>query len=99
MATQTEPESVRRYLQPNEYKVYKLIWQRFVASQMMPAIFDRTTIEIDAKSDAAAKLREVLDGQPQPARPRRPEHEPVCAFGECLIGKSGAELLVIDFPV
>jgi DNA topoisomerase-1 len=50
-AVDKDPESVRRYLQPNEYKVYKLIWQRFVASQMMPAIFDRTTIEIDAKSD------------------------------------------------
>ncbi|MCU1286898.1 MAG: topoisomerase [Acidobacteriales bacterium] len=50
-SVEKDPESVRQYLQPNEYKVYKLIWQRFVASQMMPAIFDRTTIEIDAKAD------------------------------------------------
>ena len=45
-----DPESMKQYLQPNEYRVYKLIWQRFVASQMTPAVFDRTTIEIDAKS-------------------------------------------------
>jgi DNA topoisomerase-1 len=45
-----DPESVQKYLQPNEYRVYKLIWQRFVASQMTPAIFDRTTVEIDAKT-------------------------------------------------
>ena len=31
--------------------MYKLIWQRFVASQMNPAIFDQTTVDIDAKSD------------------------------------------------
>jgi DNA topoisomerase-1 len=49
-AVDKDPESVRKFLQTNEYKVYKLIWQRFVASQMTPAIFDRTTIEIDAKS-------------------------------------------------
>ncbi|MGH9601661.1 MAG: type I DNA topoisomerase, partial [Terriglobales bacterium] len=44
------PERVRRYLQPNEYRVYNLIWQRFVASQMTPAIYDRTTVDIDAKA-------------------------------------------------
>ena len=49
-SVERDPESVKQYLQPNEYRVYKLIWQRFVASQMTPAVFDRTTIEIDAKS-------------------------------------------------
>ncbi len=43
------PERARRYLKPNEYRVYNLIWQRFVASQMMPAVYDRTTVDIDAK--------------------------------------------------
>src|SRR6266700_1277029 len=42
------PESVRQHLGPDEYKLYKLIWQRFVASQMNPAIFDQTTIDIAA---------------------------------------------------
>jgi DNA topoisomerase-1 len=44
-----DPESVKKYLQEDEYKVYKLIWQRFVASQMTPAVFDQTTVDIEAK--------------------------------------------------
>ncbi len=44
------PEDVKQYLQEDEFKVYKLIWQRFVASQMNPAVFDQTTVDIDAKS-------------------------------------------------
>ena len=44
------PEDIKQYLQEDEFKVYKLIWQRFVASQMNPAIFDQTTVDIDANS-------------------------------------------------
>jgi DNA topoisomerase-1 len=43
------PDSVKPYLKEDEFKVYKLIWQRFVASQIMPAVFDQTTVDIDAK--------------------------------------------------
>ncbi len=46
------PESIKKYLQEDEFKVYKLIWQRFIASQMTPAVFDQTTVDIDAKSSA-----------------------------------------------
>jgi len=46
------PDAIRHSLRDDQYKVYKLIWQRFVASQMMPAVFDQTTVEIDAKSAA-----------------------------------------------
>ena len=42
------PEDVRRYLDEDLFKLYQLIWQRFVASQMLPAIFDQTTIDISA---------------------------------------------------
>jgi DNA topoisomerase-1 len=42
------PEDVRRYLPDDQFKLYQLIWQRFVASQMLPAIFDQTTIDISA---------------------------------------------------
>jgi len=42
------PESIQRYLSADEFKLYKLIWQRFVASQMNPAVFDQTTIDISA---------------------------------------------------
>jgi DNA topoisomerase-1 len=42
------PESLARFLKPDELKLYRLIWQRFVASQMTAAIFDQTTIDIQA---------------------------------------------------
>ena len=42
------PESVRRYLEDDMFKLYQMIWQRFVASQMVPAVFDQTTIDVDA---------------------------------------------------
>lgn len=42
------PESLKSYLGPDELKLYRLIWQRFVASQMTPAVFDQTTIDITA---------------------------------------------------
>ncbi len=44
------PDSIKQYLEEDAYKVYKLIWQRFIASQMMPAVFDQTTVDIDATS-------------------------------------------------
>ncbi|MDQ1410993.1 MAG: topoisomerase [Acidobacteriaceae bacterium] len=42
------PEDVRKYLEDDLFKLYQLIWQRFVASQILPAIFDQTTIDITA---------------------------------------------------
>ncbi|MGD0011206.1 MAG: type I DNA topoisomerase [Terriglobia bacterium] len=42
------PDSIKKYLSPDEFRLYKLIWQRFVASQMTPAVFDQTTIDISA---------------------------------------------------
>jgi len=42
------PESVEKLLAEDELKLYRLIWMRFVASQMNPAVFDQTTIDIAA---------------------------------------------------
>jgi DNA topoisomerase-1 len=42
------PESVERFLSRDEFRLYKLIWQRFVASQMTAAVYDQTTIDIEA---------------------------------------------------
>ncbi|HSK65009.1 MAG TPA: type I DNA topoisomerase, partial [Pyrinomonadaceae bacterium] len=42
------PDSLAKFLKPDELKLYRLIWQRFVASQMTAAIFDQTTIDIQA---------------------------------------------------
>jgi DNA topoisomerase-1 len=42
------PDSIAQYLSKDELALYRLIWQRFVASQMKPAILDQTTIDINA---------------------------------------------------
>jgi DNA topoisomerase-1 len=42
------PDAMAKYLNKEELKLYRLIWQRFVASQMTAAIFDQTTIDIEA---------------------------------------------------
>ena len=51
------PESIKGSLSDEQYRLYKMIWQRFVSSQMMPAIFDQTTVEIAAKSDRTYDFR------------------------------------------
>ncbi len=43
------PDDLKQYLSDDEMKLYRLIWTRFLASQMNPAIYDQTTIEISAK--------------------------------------------------
>jgi DNA topoisomerase-1 len=44
------PDSIRSYLSEEQYKLYKLIWQKFVSSQMTAAIFDQTTVDIAAQA-------------------------------------------------
>ena len=41
-----DPEKVKDHLTREEYNLYKLIWDRFVASQMKPALFDVTDVDI-----------------------------------------------------
>ena len=41
------PDSVRQYLSADQLKLYDLIWRRFVASRMAPAVYDQTQIEIE----------------------------------------------------
>lgn len=42
------PESVKEYLTRDQFRLYRLIWERFVASQMSAAVMDVTTVEIEA---------------------------------------------------
>jgi DNA topoisomerase-1 len=49
------PESIARFLTEEQLKLYRLIWPRFVASQMMPAVFDVTTAKIAALSEKTGK--------------------------------------------
>jgi len=46
------PASVAGSLSPDQYKLYGLIWRRFVASQMLPARFDATSVDVSARRPA-----------------------------------------------
>jgi DNA topoisomerase-1 len=48
------PDIVEKYLAEDAMKLYRLIWNRFVACQMMPALFDQTTIDVAAKGKNGA---------------------------------------------
>ena len=48
-----DPESIKRYLSKDEYGLYKLIWNRFVASQMLPAVYDETIADIASSPSPA----------------------------------------------
>jgi DNA topoisomerase-1 len=41
------PESIQKYLSADEFKLYDLIWRRFVSSRMAPAVYDQTQVEIE----------------------------------------------------
>ncbi len=41
------PDSIKKFLSSDQSKLYRLVWQRFVASQMTPAVYDTTTIDFD----------------------------------------------------
>ncbi|KKM58317.1 hypothetical protein LCGC14_1549560, partial [marine sediment metagenome] len=49
-----EPEAIRRHLNNDQNRLYTLIWQRFVASQMADAQFDQTVAEIEAMPETDA---------------------------------------------
>jgi DNA topoisomerase-1 len=51
------PDSIRKYLSDEQFRLYKLIWQRFVSSQMTPAVFDQTTVDIVARAKQAYDFR------------------------------------------
>ncbi len=42
------PDRVKKHLVEEQFKLYKLIWDRFIASQMAPAVYDQTGIDIEA---------------------------------------------------
>ncbi len=46
------PDDLKRYLKDEHFKMYQLIWQRFMASQMASAIFDTTTLDFMLTQDA-----------------------------------------------
>jgi DNA topoisomerase-1 len=55
-----EPEQIKEYLTRDEYNLYKMIFERFVASQMKPALFDVTDVEIENGGVTLKASGEVL---------------------------------------
>ncbi|MCH8062056.1 MAG: type I DNA topoisomerase [Chloroflexi bacterium] len=49
-SVQRNPESVRQYLNSDQFRLYDLVWKRMVASQMTDALFDSTNVDINAQS-------------------------------------------------
>lgn len=50
-STDHHPDAIKKFLKPDEYKIYKLIWERFLACQMVEAVYDSTTVHIEAKGE------------------------------------------------
>ncbi|CAA9584508.1 MAG: DNA topoisomerase I [uncultured Thermomicrobiales bacterium] len=62
VSPQRDPASVKPFLSAQQFKLYQLIWQRFVASQMRPAILDQTAVDVAAGLPAViAALADVKD--------------------------------------
>ena len=66
-ASRRTPKAMRAHLSPDQAKLYELIWRRFIASQMAPAVFNDMTVDIVCKQDGQrlpylfrASGREVL---------------------------------------
>ena len=51
------PAFVRRYVSDEQFRLYSLIWERAVTSQMVPAVFDQTTVDIEAKASLSYDFR------------------------------------------
>ena len=51
-----EPGKVKPFLEPAQFKLYQLIWQRFVASQMESAIYDTLSVEVTGNGSAHGYL-------------------------------------------
>jgi DNA topoisomerase-1 len=54
------PDDVKRYLKDDQFRLYQLIWQRFMASQMAPAIFDTTTLDFGVDADGSRGAHRYL---------------------------------------
>jgi len=46
-----QPDTIKEFLNRDQFRMYQLVWQRFVASQMEAAVFDTLSVEVTAKSD------------------------------------------------
>ena len=80
-----DPERVKRFLSKDEYALYTLIWNRFVACQMGPRVYDETAVDIEAASLPAPRQGRRCSSTgsspctrgPDEKRETRPKEEPV----------------------
>lgn len=82
ISSEYEPKKLKSFLTPDQFKIYDLIWKRFVASQLKPAVADRLTIEISAGDYLFRASGEVITFrgwmlvyQPQPEEKKNNEGE------------------------
>jgi DNA topoisomerase I len=90
------PESLAKVLKRDELRLYQLIWERFIASQMAPAVFDQTTVDITAAerftfratgsvlkfAGYTAVYEEGTDDAPAPADPSTGSGQAAAANGK-----------------
>lgn len=57
------PDSIKDKVQRNEYRLYKLIYDRFVASQMAPAVYDTLTVRIVSRAEEGKQYGYLLKGK------------------------------------
>ena len=83
-SAQRTPESIKESLSNDQYKLYKLIWERFIASQMAPAVYETQSLKIQANnyifraSGSVLKFKgflEVYDKNTDDAEGKIPEVE------------------------
>jgi DNA topoisomerase-1 len=55
-----DPERVRPFLDPDAFALYELIWKRFVASQMNPAVYDATTVDVGCGTNTLRATGSIL---------------------------------------
>ncbi|MDI6726442.1 MAG: type I DNA topoisomerase [Smithellaceae bacterium] len=55
-----QPKDIKTHLTPDQFKLYQLIWNRFIACQINPAIFDQTTIDIAVADCLFRAIGQVL---------------------------------------
>ena len=64
-----EPDTIQEHLDKDQYRLYQLIWRRFVASQMRPALYDVTSVDVKAgKVPASVPIPTGAALQPIPAQ-------------------------------
>ena len=68
------PEKIGRYMEPDQLKLYQLIWNRFVACQMNPAQYDQKSIDFEVKSQQHPEDLRPEQAQPEHSQPELLHH-------------------------